>query len=142
MQPDEFDRLVAEAYARIPARFRRRMKNVAVLVDDEPSAAQLARGRVASRRHPARTLRRPSADHPQRLRALRHARPHHHLPGPARAAWRGPTKSWRKWSRTPSGTKSPTISAWTKAACGPPNESAGPVLDLPLVIIPMNLEDA
>jgi predicted Zn-dependent protease with MMP-like domain len=46
MKPDEFDRLVAEAYARIPARFRRRLKNVAVMVDPEPSTAQLARARV------------------------------------------------------------------------------------------------
>ena len=46
MKPDEFDRLVAEAYSRIPGRFRRRLKNVAVMVDPEPSAAQLARARV------------------------------------------------------------------------------------------------
>jgi predicted Zn-dependent protease with MMP-like domain len=44
--PDEFDTLVAAAYRRIPARFRRRLKNVAVVVKDEPSAEQLARGRV------------------------------------------------------------------------------------------------
>jgi predicted Zn-dependent protease with MMP-like domain len=47
MQPAEFDRLVEAAYARIPARFRRRMKNVALIVEPEPTAAQLARGRVA-----------------------------------------------------------------------------------------------
>jgi predicted Zn-dependent protease with MMP-like domain len=47
MSPDEFDRLVAGAYARIPARFRKRLKNVALIVEPEPSAAQLARGRVA-----------------------------------------------------------------------------------------------
>src|ERR1051325_3859112 len=45
LQP-EFDRLVADAWSRIPARFRRRMKNIALLVEEEPSAAQLARGRV------------------------------------------------------------------------------------------------
>jgi predicted Zn-dependent protease with MMP-like domain len=44
--PDEFDALVAAAYRRIPARFRRRLENVAVVVKDEPSAEQLARGRV------------------------------------------------------------------------------------------------
>jgi len=43
MQPDEFDRLVEAAYARIPARFRRRLKNIAMMVEPEPSAAQLAR---------------------------------------------------------------------------------------------------
>ena len=42
----EFDRLVAEAWSRIPARFRRRMKNIALLIADEPTPAQLARGRV------------------------------------------------------------------------------------------------
>jgi predicted Zn-dependent protease with MMP-like domain len=41
-----FDRLVADAWARIPPRFRRRMQNIALLVDDEPSPGQLARGRV------------------------------------------------------------------------------------------------
>jgi predicted Zn-dependent protease with MMP-like domain len=46
MSPDEFDQLVNAAYARIPARFRRRMKNIAMLVEREPSAIQLARGRV------------------------------------------------------------------------------------------------
>jgi predicted Zn-dependent protease with MMP-like domain len=46
MSPDEFDHLVNAAYARIPARFRRRMKNIALLVDPEPSPQQLARGRV------------------------------------------------------------------------------------------------
>jgi predicted Zn-dependent protease with MMP-like domain len=47
MSPHEFDGLVDAAYARIPARFRRRMKNIALLVDAEPSAQQLARGRVS-----------------------------------------------------------------------------------------------
>jgi len=46
MDPIEFDRLVSSAYARIPGRFRRRLKNLAVIVEREPSAAQLARGRV------------------------------------------------------------------------------------------------
>ncbi|MGE3842002.1 MAG: metallopeptidase family protein [Vicinamibacterales bacterium] len=35
-----FERLVAEALSTIPARFRREMKNVAVIVDDHPSPAQ------------------------------------------------------------------------------------------------------
>jgi predicted Zn-dependent protease with MMP-like domain len=48
MSPQEFDCLVAAAYARIPARFRRRLRNVALLVEAEPSRAQLARARVAS----------------------------------------------------------------------------------------------
>jgi predicted Zn-dependent protease with MMP-like domain len=46
ISPAEFDRLVAGAYARIPARFRRRLKNIALVVEPEPGPAQLARGRV------------------------------------------------------------------------------------------------
>ena len=46
MRADEFDRLVAAAYAGIPGRFRRRMENIAVMVEPEPTPAQLARGRV------------------------------------------------------------------------------------------------
>ena len=45
-QSDEFEQLVSAAWSRIPARFRRRMKNIALLVADEPSREQLARGRV------------------------------------------------------------------------------------------------
>jgi predicted Zn-dependent protease with MMP-like domain len=44
--PTYFDRLVANAWDRIPPRFRSRMKNIALLVADEPSREQLARGRV------------------------------------------------------------------------------------------------
>jgi Uncharacterized protein conserved in bacteria len=36
MTPQEFDRLVERAVARIPARFRRRLANVAVVVEREP----------------------------------------------------------------------------------------------------------
>src|SRR5271157_4399680 len=46
MTPAEFDRLVAAAYARIPARFRKRLKNIALVVEPEPVPAQLARGRA------------------------------------------------------------------------------------------------
>jgi len=45
MSPDEFDRLVAAAYARIPGRFRTRLKNVAMVVEAEPTPAQMARTR-------------------------------------------------------------------------------------------------
>jgi predicted Zn-dependent protease with MMP-like domain len=46
MNPQEFDQLVAAAYAKIPARFRRRLKNVALIVEPEPNAGQLERGHV------------------------------------------------------------------------------------------------
>jgi len=43
---EEFQRLVVAAYDLIPDEFRTRMENIAVVVEDEPSAEQLARGRV------------------------------------------------------------------------------------------------
>ena len=46
MTTEEFDQLVQAAYARIPAEFRARMPNVAVMVEAEPSSEQLARGHV------------------------------------------------------------------------------------------------
>jgi predicted Zn-dependent protease with MMP-like domain len=46
MSPDEFDRMVEAACARIPARFRKRLQNVAIVVAPEPSESQLATGRV------------------------------------------------------------------------------------------------
>jgi predicted Zn-dependent protease with MMP-like domain len=41
MTPERFEELVAEGLERIPARFREKLKNVAVLVEDEPSKEQL-----------------------------------------------------------------------------------------------------
>jgi predicted Zn-dependent protease with MMP-like domain len=38
----EFERLVADALASIPRRFRDAMRNIAIVVDDEPSAELLA----------------------------------------------------------------------------------------------------
>ena len=38
----EFERLVAEAVTLIPARFRREMKNLSIVVEDEPAAELLA----------------------------------------------------------------------------------------------------
>lgn len=46
MRPSSFDELVEQAFRRIPLRFRKRMQNIAVVVEPEPSAVQLARGRV------------------------------------------------------------------------------------------------
>jgi predicted Zn-dependent protease with MMP-like domain len=48
MSPDEFDKLVQGAYGRIPSRFRKRLRNVAMLVEAEPSAAQLAEAGVGT----------------------------------------------------------------------------------------------
>jgi predicted Zn-dependent protease with MMP-like domain len=46
MKAAEFDEMVERIFRRVPARFRRRLKNVAVVVEAEPSAGQLAAGRV------------------------------------------------------------------------------------------------
>jgi predicted Zn-dependent protease with MMP-like domain len=46
VNPAEFDRLVAAACQRIPASFRKRMKNLAVMVEPEPTTEQLTRARV------------------------------------------------------------------------------------------------
>jgi predicted Zn-dependent protease with MMP-like domain len=46
MAPEEFTRLVSVAYSHIPDQFQSRMENIAVIVEPEPSAHQLARGRV------------------------------------------------------------------------------------------------
>jgi predicted Zn-dependent protease with MMP-like domain len=42
MNPQEFDRLVERAYRKIPGRFRKRLLNVALVVEQEPSPSQLA----------------------------------------------------------------------------------------------------
>lgn len=42
MTRDAFERLVAEAVRLIPARFRREMQNLALVVEDQPAAALLA----------------------------------------------------------------------------------------------------
>jgi len=42
MTRQQFERLVVEAITLIPKRFRREMKNLALVVEDEPSAAVLA----------------------------------------------------------------------------------------------------
>jgi predicted Zn-dependent protease with MMP-like domain len=47
MSQDEFDRLVEQAFARIPGRFRRRLHNVALVVEREPSPRQLAEAGVS-----------------------------------------------------------------------------------------------
>jgi predicted Zn-dependent protease with MMP-like domain len=41
MTREQFEQLVADAIALIPKRFRREMKNIAIIVDDEPSAELL-----------------------------------------------------------------------------------------------------
>src|SRR4051794_784280 len=44
--PQDFDGVVERALARIPAPFRKRMENIAIVVEPEPSPRQLASARV------------------------------------------------------------------------------------------------
>jgi predicted Zn-dependent protease with MMP-like domain len=53
MAPEDFDRLVAAAWRRIPRRFRTQLRNITLVVKPEPSAAQLASARI---RHPSTLL--------------------------------------------------------------------------------------
>jgi predicted Zn-dependent protease with MMP-like domain len=46
MTSHEFDQLVEQAYALIPARFRRRLQNIALVVEPEPSPRQLSEAGV------------------------------------------------------------------------------------------------
>ena len=46
MKSADFDQIVERAYARIPARFRKRLHNIAIVVENEPSARQLRSSRV------------------------------------------------------------------------------------------------
>ena len=71
---DEFDTLVTRALRRIPPRFRKHLRNVAIIVEREPSASR-----------PAGLVSGTPAHHAQRGPKLHHARPDHHLPGSARA---------------------------------------------------------
>lgn len=48
MRAADFDEMVERALRRVPPRFRRRMQNIAIVVEDEPSAGQLSAGRVRS----------------------------------------------------------------------------------------------
>jgi predicted Zn-dependent protease with MMP-like domain len=48
MRTADFDELVERAFNSIPARFRNRMQNVAVIVEDEPSSTQLQRGGIST----------------------------------------------------------------------------------------------
>ena len=41
MKKSEFERLVGEAYEQVPEKFRAQVKNVALLIEDEPSAEDL-----------------------------------------------------------------------------------------------------
>ncbi len=46
MKPKEFEQLVADAYAAVPEKFRSKVKNVALLIEDVPSAEDLKANNV------------------------------------------------------------------------------------------------
>ena len=41
MRAADFDQIVEEAFARIPSRFRKRLENVAIIVEQEPNPSQV-----------------------------------------------------------------------------------------------------
>ena len=87
MCPDEFDRLVAAALRPHPGAFPQAAEERGPGRGTRAPSAQLARaGRAPNRHHTLLGLYegRPLT-HAQRLRAVRHARPHHHFPRPPRA---------------------------------------------------------
>jgi len=47
VEPSDFDSIVERALKRIPHRFRKRLENVAIIVEPEASAQQLLRARVS-----------------------------------------------------------------------------------------------
>ncbi|MBI3666837.1 MAG: metallopeptidase family protein [Acidobacteria bacterium] len=46
MQRREFEQIVHQAWRRIPGRFRRKVQNLAIVVEEEPGGAHLRRGSV------------------------------------------------------------------------------------------------
>jgi predicted Zn-dependent protease with MMP-like domain len=60
MTPDEFDRIVEQALARIPRRFRSRLRNLALVVEAEPARAGLL-GLYQGRPLPVRSVSEPFA---------------------------------------------------------------------------------
>ena len=46
MEREQFEQIVRAAWRKIPSRFRRRIENVAIVVEDEPTRGQLRRGDV------------------------------------------------------------------------------------------------
>ena len=112
------------AYARIPARFRKRMKNIALLVDPEPSPQQLARGRVPR----GTTLLGLYEGRPLTARSVFDSFP---MPdritifqGPHERLARDPN-TWPGWWRTPFGTRWRTTLAWMKPAYARPSGGEG-----------------
>lgn len=75
MTPQEFDRLVERAVARIPARFRRRLENVVFVVEPEgsdPNLLGLYHGRPLTQRSVSESFRFPD-------RIVIYQRPHERL---------------------------------------------------------------
>jgi predicted Zn-dependent protease with MMP-like domain len=105
MRTADFDQIVEQAFHRIPVRFRRRMNNVAVIVEDEPSPLRLQRGNASY----ASTLLGLYEGRPLAYRSVWES---FQLPdritifqGP-HERWRATARIWRVWSSKRCGTKS------------------------------------
>ena len=96
MTRDEFRELVNEALEGIPQNFRDALQNIAIVVEDEPSPAQLERGRHRAARHVARTLRRHTADRTP-VGARQHAARQDHALSSSPSKTRPTTKTMSWW---------------------------------------------
>jgi hypothetical protein len=107
----EFDQVVERALARIPRRFRRRLQNVALVVEPEPPRPGLLglyRGRPMTRRSVFESFAMPD-------QITIYQGPHERIAA----------SSLSRWWPTLSGTKSLTISAWTKGRSAGRSGAAG-----------------
>jgi hypothetical protein len=105
MRTADFDQIVEQAFHRIPVRFRRRMHNVAVIVEDEPSPLQLQRGNASY----ASTLLGLYEDDRWRTAVFGRAfnfRTELRYFRVLTSVWRATARIWRVWSSKRYGTKS------------------------------------
>ena len=111
---ERFEALVADALDSIPEELGSQMDNVAVMVEDWPTPAQLG-GRT---RHAARPLRghRPTRAVPIGYAGV-DARPHHDLPRPAAAGRARRGRPRAAGARRPCSTRSATTSACRTPGC-------------------------
>ena len=109
MEPERFDALVDRALDGIPDELARLVRNVVVLVEDEPPEDE-PDDLLGLYDGVALTERDSTVD-----RAA--ARPDLHLPRPAARLLRQPRSSWSRRCGSPSCTRSPTTSGSTTTGC-------------------------
>ena len=113
MGPEEFDVLVERAFKKIPRRFRRRLANVVLVVEQEPPRPNLLglyQGRPLTHRSVSEGFALPD-----KITIYQ---------GPHERTARTPLNS-SSWWRRRCGTRSRTTSAWTNAKCEEPKSEDG-----------------